>query len=167
MSTFEIVNALPEHIPQLCAIGAECGLSPWTPEGYESEMLRTDSIILMAEDSEGRIAGFILGRANPDVSSHVDAIAEIFNIGTRPSFRKGGVGSMLLNRFLKVCSSRGVIQVWLEVRVSNSDAKAFYSSRGFLKSSVRSNFYTAPVEDAEVMYLGLGRYHSQQNHKDA
>ena len=155
MTSFKITHALPEHIEELCSIGAECGLSPWTPEGYESEMQRPDSNILIAVDFGGQILGFIVGRADPDVGDSVDAPAEIYNIGTRPQFRKAGVGSMLLNRFLELCRSRGAAQVWLEVRASNYEAKAFYYSRGFLKGTVRKKFYTAPVEDAEVMYLEL------------
>lgn len=125
--------------------------------GYESEMQRPDSVILIAKDPAGQIAGFIVGRANPEIGISAEASAEIYNIGTRPFIRKAAIGTMLLNGFLEVCRSRDVDQVWLEVRVSNYEAKAFYRSRGFLTSAVRKNFYTAPVEDAEVMYLDLGR----------
>lgn len=160
MTSVKIIHALPEQIDDLCAIGAECGLSPWTRQGYENEMQRPDSIILVAVDFGGQVLGFIVGRANPDVANPADATAEIYNIGTRPFIRKVGVGSMLLNRFIELCRSRGAIQAWLEVRASNHEAKAFYTLRGFIKCTVRMNFYTSPVEDAEVMYLDLTRGHS-------
>lgn len=167
MTGYTLINALPEHIEQLCIIGAECGLSPWTTEGYESEMKRRDSIILVAQDSQTRVVGFIVGRADPDVDQQGGASAEIYNIGTRPFIRKAGVGSMLLNRFLEVCRSRRATEVWLEVRASNYEAKSFYSSRGFVKRAVRRNFYSAPVEDAEIMHLQLDQRHSEQICKDA
>ena len=120
-------------------------------------MQRPESIILVAEDPAAQMVGLIVGRASLEIGSPLGASAEIYNIGTRPFIRKTGVGSQLLRRFLEVCESRGAIQVWLEVRAFNYEAKAFYSSHGFLISAIRRNFYTAPVEDAELMYLDLSR----------
>ncbi len=155
MTSFQIAAARPEHIEHLCLIGAECGLSTWTPQGYESEMQRADAVILIAQDEPGQIVGFIAGRLVAASNEPQEGSAEIYNIGTRASFRNIGVGSELLTQFLNACRRRGVSQVWLEVRASNEPGIAFYRVHGFVRTGTRRNFYAAPVEDAEVMYLQL------------
>ena len=46
---------------------------------------------------------------------------------------------------------RGVRTAFLEVRESNSAARALYGSRGFTEIDRRRNYYRRPVEDALVM----------------
>jgi ribosomal-protein-alanine N-acetyltransferase len=47
--------------------------------------------------------------------------------------------------------------LWLEVRASNTRARALYRRRGFAEVGVRKAYYPAPVrrEDAVVMSLAM------------
>ena len=150
MGKARIIRARPGDIPNLKAIEIECGLSPWTPTAYQSELKRPDSIMLVARDGDSAL-GFIAGRVPLDPNGD----AEINNVGVLPEFRHLGLGSRLLKRFRKVCSERRVAVIWLEVRASNSGAKAFYRRHGFGSRGIRPGFYRDPVEDAELMSLIL------------
>jgi [ribosomal protein S18]-alanine N-acetyltransferase len=151
-----IVAALPENIPELIDIQTECGLSPWTSEGYHLEMRRPDSIILAALNTSGDITGFIVGRAPKRIEDQSYAAeAEIYNLGTRTAFRQQGVASSLLGHFIKDCNKRGVRSIWLDVRAGNHTAISFYRSHGFVPVSTRRDFYSSPSEDATIMTLQL------------
>jgi ribosomal-protein-alanine N-acetyltransferase len=139
----------PEMIDDILSIQSECGLSPWTSRGYLAELRRPDAVMIAASLG-GEVAGFLVGRTPlPTPASSPDA--EIYNIGTRPRFRRKGIGSALLASFLQICDERGTEAIWLDVRASNVAAKAFYLQHGFVKTGSRKGFYTHPDEDADLM----------------
>jgi [ribosomal protein S18]-alanine N-acetyltransferase len=150
MSEVTITKAQPEDVPDLKAIEVECGLSPWRPESYKSELKRPDSVILTAFINN-KMIGFIAGRVPVDVKGD----AEINNIGVLPDFRGRGIGKTLLDRFRGAAIQRGARAIWLEVRASNSSAISLYRSLGFVARGVRRSFYRDPVEDAQLMALSV------------
>ena len=103
--------------------------------------------MLKANATDGTVVGFILGRSRPYGE------AEIYNIGTTPQTRREGIGSMLLEEFRVICARNKASSIWLEVRVSNQTAIDFYQSNGFKRKGIRTNFYSNPTEDAELMCL--------------
>ena len=54
-------------------------------------------------------------------------------------------------------SERGVADVYLEVRVSNTPARTLYEKLGFRAVGVRKKYYRLPVEDAVVMKKQLNK----------
>lgn len=81
---------------------------------------------------------------------------EIANIAIREDRRGEGLGGALLARVLEVAVERGVCNLYLEVRPSNTAAGAMYESRGFEEIAVRPGYYTRPKEDARVLRKTLG-----------
>ncbi len=150
MERYTIVKTVLKDVPDLKRIEIECGLSPWTLDAYESELERPDSVMLNAQLLDGRVIGFILGRAPLGGGD-----AEIYNLGVATALRRDGIGSMLVDRFRSICIERGVSAIWLEVRDSNSAAISFYRSHGFFKKGVRSNFYSNPRENAVLMLMSV------------
>ena len=149
MERIEIIRISPDLIDEILAIQAECGLSEWTREGYVDELGRSDSVLLAARVGT-TLAGFLAGRAPASTNSEPSQ-GDIYNIGARAAFRRKGVGSALLNSFLRISDERRVAKVWLDVRHSNVTAKTFYLRHGFVKTGSRKAFYTNPSEDADVM----------------
>jgi [ribosomal protein S18]-alanine N-acetyltransferase len=47
--------------------------------------------------------------------------------------------------------------MYLEVRESNTRARALYASRGFEEVGRRRRYYRAPVEDALILRARVGR----------
>lgn len=146
MTAVDIRPILPAEVDQIVIIQSECGLSSWTRQAYLDELDRPGSIVLAAHSGR-ELSGFIVGR----IIGTDEPEAEIYNIGTRPAFRRLGIGSALMQDFVKACQKAGAIAIWLDVRSSNSAAIRFYKEHGFLKSGTRREFYREPREDADVM----------------
>ncbi len=76
---------------------------------------------------------------------------DLANLATAASARHSGVGRRLLAHVLELAQSRGAHTIFLEVRESNSAARALYHSVGFVDVGRRAKYYARPVEDALVL----------------
>ena len=85
--------------------------------------------------------------------------AHVLNICVSELFRCRGIGSRLLEHLLEFAKGMGVIDVFLEVRPSNTVAVRLYQSRGFSQIGVRKGYYQAVGgrEDAVVLRKVLGK----------
>ena len=77
--------------------------------------------------------------------------ADITNVAVHPDHRKKGLGKQILNRALQEADARGIHQIFLEVRVSNTAARALYASCGFNNVGMRKAYYADNGEDAVIM----------------
>ena len=77
--------------------------------------------------------------------------AYILNISVLPSFRRMGIGSLLLKAASKYLKEKNAAFLSLEVRDSNSAAISLYEKLGFELKGIRKNFYEEPKEDARIM----------------
>ena len=82
---------------------------------------------------------------------------EVANLAVAPGLRRRGVGSTLLDAAIRESQSRGVSNLYLEVRESNRSARRLYASRGFEEVSRRKAYYRSPVEDALILRRTLPR----------
>ncbi len=94
--------------------------------------------------SPGSLPGFVIARS-------VDQEWEIENIAIDDSARRRGLGSRLLGALLEMARTQGARRVSLEVRESNSAARALYRKCGLVESGRRPRYYRDP-EDAAVLY---------------
>lgn len=77
--------------------------------------------------------------------------AHISSIAVRESYRRRGVGELLIIATLELARSLGHNVVTLECRVSNDGAIALYEKYGFKKMGVRPRYYSDNMEDAFIM----------------
>ncbi len=77
----------------------------------------------------------------------------LLNLTIAPAGQGSGLGSALLETVLAHARSRGLAQVWLEVRASNARARALYARRGFDEVGLRRGYYPGlrGREDAVLM----------------
>ncbi|MGC2235851.1 MAG: ribosomal protein S18-alanine N-acetyltransferase [Pyrinomonadaceae bacterium] len=157
-----------ESIREVKEIEIKCGLSPWSLEDYKKEILRDDSVCLIAKNNL-KVSGFIIARLimqevgeTPQNKNDRELLdkellneAEIYNLAVLPGNRQEGIGKALFNQFLDKTKELGISRVWLEVRESNAAAINFYKKNNFQKIQVRKNFYRFPEEDGWVMRLEL------------
>jgi [ribosomal protein S18]-alanine N-acetyltransferase len=92
--------------------------------------------------------GFILVRAVGDEM-------EILNLAVDPDSRRQGIARRILTHAIAEVRRADVTGVYLEVRESNSAARAFYSATGFTEQGRRKNYYSQPAEDALLLVLRL------------
>jgi [ribosomal protein S18]-alanine N-acetyltransferase len=98
----------------------------------------------LVSEREGEVTGFLLGREVADE-------AEVLNLAVIPKYRRQGHGGALVEAALKGMRSRGVKNVYLEVRESNTGAITFYEKYGFAKTGRRKGYYRDPEEAAVTM----------------
>ena len=78
---------------------------------------------------------------------------QITNIAILPSARGKGYGSKLTKQLIDECFSRGMHEIFLEVRISNLAALVMYRNLGFSVKGIRKDYYSEPTEDAYIMSL--------------
>lgn len=116
---------------------------PWSKQGFLDAIAGGKNIFLVAEE-DGRVCGYLGMYVALDEG-------EITNVAVAPSKRGSGIGTMLLKEALAAAKERGIIQIVLEVRVSNQAAIHLYEKQGFLHCGIRKGFYDFPKEDAYIM----------------
>lgn len=132
-----------EDAPELVAIAAAAGAAEWSVRSYEN-LCRSVECVSFVHESEGQIAGFILGRRFAEE-------AEVLNLAVRAENRRKGVGGSLLRAAVEELRRLGVARIFLEVREGNKEARSFYQNRGFSVTGVRPKYYREPDEAAVLM----------------
>lgn len=129
-------------LSQVAEIERLCFSEPWSEKSLE--LLMRDTNFGLVALCEGRVAAYV------GVIS-VAPEGEITNVATHPDFRRRGLASELLERLKKEASERGIESIFLEVRRSNTAARALYEKQGFEVIGERKGFYSNPKEDAVLM----------------
>jgi len=71
-----------------------------------------------------------------------DGQARILMFAVSAGLRRRGVGSAMMDTFLRTVAMRGLKRIELEVRVSNTEAIQFYKRNGFEIAGALPRFYT-------------------------
>lgn len=121
---------------------------PWSEATFRGLIRRSDADVVVVE-----VDGELIGYA---AAWFVADQAELGNIAVAASWRRRGVGARLVTTVLERAGERGMREVFLEVRPSNTAAKRLYERFGFREVSRRRNYYTEPREDAVVMRMAVG-----------
>ncbi len=136
-------------IPVVAALES-AELSAWSEASIAAELGRFDGAALVVCDGTS-VAGWGCCR-------HSTFEAELLRISVRPSVRRRGLGSMLLEGFFSLYRQQSVGEMYLEVRSRNHAAITFYLGHGFTEVGRRINYYRQPSDDALVLkkILNLG-----------
>ena len=121
----------------------KCFSVPWSEESIRAMFSEKGDWNLTARD-DGSLVGYIGMKAVLDE-------ADITNVAVDPDRRRQGIGKMLLRELLAKAGDMGIRRIFLEVRVSNTAARALYEQAGFRTVDVRKNYYEKPKEDAYIM----------------
>jgi [ribosomal protein S18]-alanine N-acetyltransferase len=119
----------------------------WPAESY-AELASSPSGLLLVCQASDQVIGFLAARQATDE-------AEILNVAVHRDFRRQGAASALLLAALETFRRSAVASVFLEVRASNTPARALYEHHGFIPSSIRKSYYLDPPEDAVCMMKKL------------
>ena len=130
-------------LPRVMDIEVASFTMPWSEATFRGLLRRSDADLFVAE-SGGELVGYAVFWAVLDEG-------ELGNVSVAASHRRRGIASILVDTVLKRAAERGVRDVYLEVRISNSGAQELYERFGFEQVGRRRNYYVQPVEDAFVM----------------
>lgn len=122
---------------------------PWSEKTLASN--QGDRYFNLRLDVDGEMAAFAVTQVVVDE-------ATLFNIAVDPAYQRRGLGRALLEHLIAELEAKDVFTLWLEVRASNTAARALYESLGFNEATIRRNYYPAKEgrEDAIIMALPLG-----------
>jgi len=142
--------ATPVDIPFMMSLERTCPTAAhWSEQQYGQLFQASGSgsqrlvFVIRADDGETPL-GFLVAR-------RVVSDWEVENIVVALDVRRRGCGQRLLHALLAHASETRCDSVFLEVRQSNSAARALYQRAGFRETGRRKSYYTHPQEDA-VLY---------------
>jgi ribosomal-protein-alanine N-acetyltransferase len=140
----------PFDLDEIARIEAESFPVPWKREFFASELAEPHRYLRVLARSDGeppRIGGYLFAVSLYE-EFHINKIA------TDGRLRHQGYGRWLLEDALARARSMGSSAITLEVRVSNTAARAFYHSYEFTEAYRRRAYYQ-DGEDALVLVLPL------------
>lgn len=138
-----IVPMEGEDLDDLLRIERASFDDPWSEEMFRREFHLEQSQIWVAKMGEA-IVGFLCFWVFSQRS-------EILNIAIDPLYRRVGIGTLLMERFLDYVRGNDIHEVFLEVRESNEAAIRLYHRFGFKICGKRKGYYRAGKEDALLM----------------
>lgn len=133
-------------ILRISEIEKECFQDPWSFQML-ADSFSSDNFYGVCAESDGEVIGYACMTFGGDD-------ADINNIAVTENYRRNGAGAKLLESLIAESKSRGVKNMFLEVRVTNSPAQMLYLTHGFCGVYVRSRYYS-DGEDAIVMVKRL------------
>jgi ribosomal-protein-alanine N-acetyltransferase len=153
--------AVLDDLDAVLAIENESFSDPWSRHalalaltGLQTLFMVADAVVHLVESGReqtnpggadaDRIAGYF-------VLSPVGDEAELLNLAVSPRIRRRGIGAALVEQAMRAAAERGARAVFLEVRESNTAARALYQSAGFEQVGRRKRYYQRPREDALIL----------------
>jgi len=125
----------------------EHGLSwSWTPDRVRAAIRSPDNVVLAAVQGR-RLCAFALVQVLEN-RSHLCLLA------VAPGLRRQGLARQLITRLMQISRERGCMDMQLEVRRFNLEARALYRTLGFRLISHIANYYENR-EPAVVMAADL------------
>jgi ribosomal-protein-alanine N-acetyltransferase len=145
MTMLDISAMAPRDIDAVQAIDVEAYPNPWSVATWRKELDAADRLHLVALDGDEVVghAGllFVLEEA------HVTTVA------VKPEHEGQGIASTLLVQLLAAARRHGSLSSTLEVRAADRRPQRLYSRFGFQPGGVRPGYYSAPTDDAIIMWL--------------
>jgi ribosomal-protein-alanine N-acetyltransferase len=145
MTAIVLRTMIEADLPNVLAVENSSYSIPWSETTFRGLLRRSDAELVVATDDAS-----IIGHA---VYWYVLAQGELGTVAVAPPARGRGVGAMLVKEIVARASKRGVRELFLEVRPSNTHARTLYGKFGFEQVGRRRNYYQEPTEDALVLRL--------------
>lgn len=148
--TYDIVPMTSEHLDQVADIERLCFSDPWSRRMLSEHLENECAATLVAQGADGTVLGY---------AGLLVVLDEgyITNVAVRPEYRRQGIASELLEVFRRFCEGNHMAFLTLEVRASNTAARALYQKHGYAEVGCRKNYYEHPKEDAIIMTLEFAK----------
>jgi ribosomal-protein-alanine N-acetyltransferase len=147
LSEIAIDDMKVEHLPEIVSIETASFTTPWSETLFYNEIFKAIAVSRVAK-IEGKVVGHLCANVILDEG-------HILNLAVHPEFRRLGIASSLIKEMIDIMRDRNCRSVFLEVRISNEQARIMYQKFGFSLLGTRKNYYISPVEDAVIMVLRL------------
>ncbi|MDI6639542.1 MAG: ribosomal protein S18-alanine N-acetyltransferase [Methanocellales archaeon] len=131
----------PADLDRVCDIERTSFPSPWSTLMFiQQHHMNPDGFFVAIRS--GKLIGYVIVRLEGKTG-------HLLNLAVDPRFRRQGVGGALVEFTIDRLRKEGAEEIWLEVRISNHVARAFYSALGFKEKRIAKKYYLS--EDAIIM----------------
>lgn len=120
----QIRRATLFDLQQIAAIEAVSHVIPWSLEDFTSELHRPDVEFWLICDENNMMHGYIIFR-------FILNECYLINITVADTWRRRGIGSLLMQHMITRAGKHGCDRIVLDVRRDNEAAMAFYEKWGF------------------------------------
>lgn len=120
--------------------------SPWSTSQFKEEFAGIPSTRYMSVAEDGNTIVGYCGVFVPAPGIEAD----ILTVAVLPAYRRQGIAREFMRQIEAYAIERGASAMMLEVELSNESAIKLYESLGYMKISVRMDYY-GPGKDAHVM----------------
>lgn len=124
----------PKDLDRVYEIERESFRDPYHP-AFLMELHKMYGDTFFVAEYFNTVAGYIIAR-KIGFKGHIIAIA------VAKKFRKLGIGRALMEAAERALAIKGVTEIYLEVRASNTLAMEFYKKLGYLPTDVVENYYS-------------------------
>ena len=149
MSSWHIEPMTRGWVPQVAALEPLCFSTPWSEAGVAAELENPVSRWYVAVE-DGQVRGYI-------GTHQVLDEGEIMNLATDPAQRRRGIARALLTHACAQLTAAGAAYLLLEVRESNTPARALYAALGFTQVGRRPHYYSQPDEAGLILRKELNQ----------
>ncbi|HVX16585.1 MAG TPA: ribosomal protein S18-alanine N-acetyltransferase [Acidimicrobiales bacterium] len=134
-----------DHLPEVLRIEAQAYPRPWSEGLFKGELALTGSRVYAV----ATVADAVVGYAG---ALYIAGEAHVTTVAVDEQWRRHAIATRLVLLLVEAAIERGIDQMTLEVRVSNTGARDLYRRFGFAPAGVRKNYYPETNEDALVMW---------------
>jgi ribosomal-protein-alanine N-acetyltransferase len=135
------------HIERILEIENLSFPSPWSRRAFLDEIKNPVSHLWVVVENKVLSGNMCFWMFDREI--------QVINFAVHPQKRNRGLGQYLLTKMIEEGISKGVPNMWLEVRRSNSPAKHLYEKFGFEAVGCRPRYYNETNEDGVIMALTL------------
>ena len=133
------------HLRGVLAIEQEANPRPWSHRLFAGELRMPTSRLYLVALQDHEVVGYA------GLMTTLDE-GHITNIAVHSDHRRRHLATMLMLVMMRRAVERGVVDMTLEVRMSNVAAKEMYRRFGFAPGGVRKGYYQESGEDALIMW---------------
>jgi ribosomal-protein-alanine N-acetyltransferase len=148
---WQISGLTRECLDAVVGIEAVSFQTPWHRLLFEQELAAADALSYVVSDADGR--GIVAYACLRIVLNEM----HVLKIAVAPSWRRHGVATALMKWCAQLARQKGVDQVSLEVRRSNTAARSFYQKLGFQFVGTRPRYYADTGEDALILMQTISK----------
>jgi ribosomal-protein-alanine N-acetyltransferase len=109
---------------------------PWSSDSFMFRHKVEPKFFLVAVTGD-KVVAYTVG----SIVSKGQSVGHIMNLAVMKTMRRQGIGSLMLGRLEDMFREAKILTVYLEARVSNSNAVRLYKSRGYQKVKKLQRYY--------------------------
>ncbi len=143
--SIRISDGRKSDIDALAELERLCFPVPWSWESIARSITESNNSRFYLAELDGKTVACVSCWLLPPYE------CQLGNVAVDPEYRRRGIATLLLKKMLADCEALGIMDVTLEVRVSNTGAQALYKGLGFESEGIRKGYYQGK-EDAVIMW---------------